>query len=228
MVFGTLVTALAQGTLIGIAFWITGLPSPVVFGGLAFIASFVPFVGTALVVAPAVPLSAGAGRRLEDGSSCSSGASLVAGSADNFLRPALVSGRAEIGTLTAFFGVIGGIAAFGLVGLFLGPGGPGPRPRADRSSPRRTRRSSRPPARAAALAGRRLLPDPVGDEDVRLVRLRAVAVGGEHDPLAVARQHREAVEVGTERHLRQARCRPRGSDRARTRGPSGRRGWTRR
>jgi predicted PurR-regulated permease PerM len=37
------------------------------------------------------------------------------------LRPALVSGRAEIGTLTAFFGVIGGISAFGVVGLFLGP-----------------------------------------------------------------------------------------------------------
>ena len=46
---------------------------------------------------------------------------IVAGSADNFLRPALVSGRAEVGTLTAFFGVVGGLAAFGMIGLFLGP-----------------------------------------------------------------------------------------------------------
>ncbi len=120
VVFGTLVTALAQGTLIGIAFWITGLRSPVVFGGLAFIASFIPFVGTSLVVVPAVLVLLAKGVAWKWIFMLAWGV-LVAGSADNFLRPALVSGRAEIGTLTAFFGVIGGIAAFGVVGLFLGP-----------------------------------------------------------------------------------------------------------
>ena len=60
---------------------------------------------------------ASSGRR----SSCVVWGVVVAGSADNFLRPVLVSGRAQIGTLTVFFGVIGGIAAFGFVGLFLGP-----------------------------------------------------------------------------------------------------------
>lgn len=120
VVFGTLVTALAQGTLIGIAFWITGLPSPVVFGGLAFIASFVPFVGTALVVAPACLYLFVQGVVWKTVFMLVWGV-VVAGSADNFLRPALVSGRAQIGTLTAFFGVIGGISAFGMVGLFLGP-----------------------------------------------------------------------------------------------------------
>jgi predicted PurR-regulated permease PerM len=120
VVFGTLVTALVQGTLIGIAFWITGLPSPVVFGGLAFIASFVPFVGTSLVVVPAVLYLLVKGVLWKTIFMLAWGV-LVAGSADNFLRPALVSGRAEIGTLTAFFGVLGGIAAFGIVGLFLGP-----------------------------------------------------------------------------------------------------------
>ncbi len=120
VVFGTLVTAVAQGVLIGIAFWITGLPSPVVFGSLAFIASFVPFVGTALVVAPACLYLLAMGVVWKTVFMLVWGV-VVAGSADNFLRPALVSGRAQIGTLTAFFGVIGGIAAFGLVGLFLGP-----------------------------------------------------------------------------------------------------------
>ncbi len=120
VVFGTLVTALAQGILIGVAFWITGLPSPVVFGGLGFIASFVPFVGTALVVAPACLYLFAKGVVWKTVFMLVWGV-VVAGSADNFLRPALVSGRAQIGTLTAFFGVIGGIAAFGFVGLFLGP-----------------------------------------------------------------------------------------------------------
>ena len=120
VVFGTLVTALAQGTLIGIAFWITGLPSPVVFGGLAFISSFIPFVGTSLVVVPAVLVLLAQGVAWKWIFMLLWGV-LVAGSADNVLRPALVSGRAEIGTLTAFFGVVGGLGAFGFIGLFLGP-----------------------------------------------------------------------------------------------------------
>jgi predicted PurR-regulated permease PerM len=46
---------------------------------------------------------------------------VVVGSADNLLRPMLVSGKSQIGTLTVFFGVLGGLAAFGFIGLFLGP-----------------------------------------------------------------------------------------------------------
>lgn len=120
VVFGTLVTAVVQGALIGIAFWITGLPSPVVFGVLAMVASFVPFVGTALVVAPSVIFLFAQGVAWKWIFMLVWGV-VVAGSADNFLRPALVSGRAEVGTLTAFFGVVGGLAAFGMIGLFLGP-----------------------------------------------------------------------------------------------------------
>ena len=44
-----------------------------------------------------------------------------AGAADNSLKPLLVSGKAPIGTLTVFFCVLGGLAAFGFIGLFLGP-----------------------------------------------------------------------------------------------------------
>jgi predicted PurR-regulated permease PerM len=120
VVFGTLVTAVVQGALIGIAFWITGMPSPVVFASLAFIASFVPFVGTSIVVLPATLYLLAQGVLWKAIFMVAWGV-LVAGSADNFLRPALMSGRAEIGTLTAFFGVLGGIAAFGIVGLFIGP-----------------------------------------------------------------------------------------------------------
>jgi predicted PurR-regulated permease PerM len=40
---------------------------------------------------------------------------------DNILRPVLISGRAEVPTLAVFIGVMGGISAFGLIGVFLGP-----------------------------------------------------------------------------------------------------------
>jgi len=41
--------------------------------------------------------------------------------ADNLLRPLLISGRSEVPTLAVFVGVLGGLAAFGMVGMFLGP-----------------------------------------------------------------------------------------------------------
>lgn len=121
VVLGTLITAIVQGALIAIAFWITGLGSPVVFGVLAGIASFIPFVGTSLVVLPAtIYLAATRGIWWEAAFMLAWGA-LIAGSADNFLKPLLISGRAEIGTLPVFLGVIGGLAAFGIAGLFVGP-----------------------------------------------------------------------------------------------------------
>jgi predicted PurR-regulated permease PerM len=40
---------------------------------------------------------------------------------DNFLKPLLISGRAEVSTLTVFIGVLGGVSAFGAIGLFMGP-----------------------------------------------------------------------------------------------------------
>jgi len=120
VVKGTLLTAVAQGVLVAVGFAIVGLPSPVVFGALTAIASFVPLVGTGLVLAPAVLYLATLGVWWKTIFLLVWGV-VVAGSADNFLRPMLISGRAEIGTLTAFVGAVGGIATFGLVGLFLGP-----------------------------------------------------------------------------------------------------------
>lgn len=120
VVFGTVVTAMAQGALVGIGMWITGLPSPLVFGVMAAIASFIPFVGTALVWAPAA-LYLYAGGEFGRTVFLAIWGAVVAGSADNFLRPMLVSGKARMGTLTVLFGVLGGLVAFGTIGLFLGP-----------------------------------------------------------------------------------------------------------
>jgi len=119
VVFGTGLTALIQGAIVGIAFVITGLSTPLVFGVIAALLALLPFGGTALVWIPAV------GVLIAQGHWGMAIVMLIIGlfssSIDNVIRPLLISGRAEVGTLTVFIGVLGGTAAFGPIGLFLGP-----------------------------------------------------------------------------------------------------------
>src|SRR5579859_711090 len=119
IMFGTGVTALAQGFLVGVGFAIAGLPSPVVFGVLAAIFSLLPIGGSAFVWVPAavwlfVDRHWGYGIFMLVWG-------LVLGGLDNVLRPMLISGRARISALAVFVGVLGGIPAFGAIGVIAGP-----------------------------------------------------------------------------------------------------------
>jgi predicted PurR-regulated permease PerM len=119
VVFGTGITALVQGVLVGGAFLITGLTSPLVFGVLAAILALLPFGGTAFIWVPAVFVLAG---QEQWGLTITMVAiGVLSSTIDNVLRPLLISGRAEIGTLAVFIGVLGGASAFGLIGFILGP-----------------------------------------------------------------------------------------------------------
>ena len=113
-------TAIVQGFLFGVGFAIAGLPSPLVFGVLGALFALVPVVGTAVIWVPAtlwLLLQGETGYAL-----FIAGWGIIAvGSVDNFLRPILISGRVEVPTLAVFIGVMGGLSAFGFVGLFLGP-----------------------------------------------------------------------------------------------------------
>jgi predicted PurR-regulated permease PerM len=120
VVFGTLLTALLQGTLVGIGFAIVKLPSPVVFGVVAAIVALLPLGGTALVWGPAAIVLA-MQQRYGAALFMLIWGGLLVGLIDNFLKPLLISGRAEVPTLAAFLGVLGGLAAFGPIGMFLGP-----------------------------------------------------------------------------------------------------------
>jgi predicted PurR-regulated permease PerM len=113
-------TALVQGTLLGIGFAVAGLPSPLVFGVLAVLFALVPFVGTAIMWIPATLWLLTQGEPYWAIFMAVWGV-VVVGGVDNFLRPMLISGRAEVPTLAVFIGVMGGLSAFGFVGLFLGP-----------------------------------------------------------------------------------------------------------
>jgi len=119
IVYGTTVTALLQGLFIGIGFAIAGLPSPVVFGVLAALLSLLPVGGSAFVWIPAVIW-------LFFGKHWGWGIFLLVWGAalsalDNVVRPLLISGRARISALAVFVGVLGGIPAFGAIGVIAGP-----------------------------------------------------------------------------------------------------------
>jgi predicted PurR-regulated permease PerM len=119
VVRGTVFTAMIQGLLLGVAFAVVGLPAPVVFGVVGAVLSVVPFGGTALVWAPAVGVLMVQGSYMQAGVLLAFG--VVVSSVDNFLKPILISGQSPLPTLAVFIGVLGGLAAFGLIGLFLGP-----------------------------------------------------------------------------------------------------------
>lgn len=119
VVFGTGITVLVQGAVVGVAFWVTGLAAPLVFALLAAMLALLPFGGTAFVWIPATLALAGNDRWGMAIAMLAFG--IVSSTIDNVLRPLLIAGQAHIGTLAVFIGVMGGAAAFGPIGLFVGP-----------------------------------------------------------------------------------------------------------
>lgn len=115
---GVVVTALVQATLAGLGLAIAGIPLATVLTVVIFLLCIAQ-LGPLLVLAPAVVWlfaqgSTGWGVFLLVWS-------LVVGTMDNFLRPALIRLGADLPLLLVFAGVLGGLMSFGLVGLFIGP-----------------------------------------------------------------------------------------------------------
>lgn len=119
VVFGLLGTALAQGFLIGVGFWLFGVPSAVFFGFVTVVVSLVP-AGPAIVwLGAALWLYAQGSPYAAVGMVAWGG--LLVSTIDNILRPILISGSSRIPFMLVFFGVLGGLASFGLLGMFVGP-----------------------------------------------------------------------------------------------------------
>ncbi|HZI26804.1 MAG TPA: AI-2E family transporter [Gemmatimonadaceae bacterium] len=117
---GTIATAAAQGTLIGLAFLLVGLPDPLVWGSMAAFASILPVLGTGLVWMPAVLVLFFQQRY---------GAMVVmlvvgwllASNIDNLIRPMVYRRVSNIHPMVTLVGAFAGIKYFGLPGLLLGP-----------------------------------------------------------------------------------------------------------
>jgi predicted PurR-regulated permease PerM len=119
VMYGLTGTAIAQGVLAGIGLAFAGVPSPVALGTATALTAVLPGGGSAITLAAAAWLAMG-GRYWAAGFLAAWGL-LVVSTLDNFLRPILISGRAPIPFLVVFLGILGGLSAFGVIGIFLGP-----------------------------------------------------------------------------------------------------------
>lgn len=119
VVFGIVLTALAQGLLAGLGYWVAGVPAPALWGVITALVSLIPFVG------PVVWIGLSLGLLAHGETQAALGlflwGALVVSWVDNLIRPLVISGPTRIPFLLVFLGVLGGLNAFGLIGLFLGP-----------------------------------------------------------------------------------------------------------
>ncbi|MGB2622485.1 MAG: AI-2E family transporter [Candidatus Acidiferrum sp.] len=116
---GLLVAAI-QGMLGGVSFALVGISTPLFWGVLLAFFSLVPVVGSALIWGPAalwLMFSGNWGKALFVLAICG-GVSTIA---DNVVRPLLLRNRTQLNELLLFVGVLGGLEAFGLLGLVIGP-----------------------------------------------------------------------------------------------------------
>ena len=120
VIYGIFLTCLVQGFLGGLGFWFTGLPSPILFGAVMVLLAPVPMVGTALVWGPGAVYLFTQGETVSAGMLVAWGV-LVVSSVDNILRPLFISGRGKVPILLVAIGVLGGLVAFGLIGVITGP-----------------------------------------------------------------------------------------------------------
>lgn len=119
-VYGIVVIASLQGLLGGIAFWVLGLPSPLLWAVLMTFVCMIPVLGSFLVWLPLAIYLAASGHWTKAILLVVWGA-LVISTIDNFLRPKWMKNQTRLHELLVFFSVLGGISVFGLLGIILGP-----------------------------------------------------------------------------------------------------------
>lgn len=119
VVFGIVLTALAQGVLAGLGYWVAGVQAPALWGALTALISLIPFAGPLVWVGLCMALLAHGETNAAVGLAL--WCALIVSSVDNLIRPLAISGPTRIPFLLVFLSVLGGLNAFGLIGLFLGP-----------------------------------------------------------------------------------------------------------
>lgn len=119
-VYGVVSIAMIQGLLSGLAFWVLGVPSPILWAVVTAFICMIPIAGSFFVWLPAsiyLIMSAQWAR----GVGLILWGALVVSTIDNFLRPRLIKNQTKLHELFIFFSVLGGIRVFGLLGIVLGP-----------------------------------------------------------------------------------------------------------
>lgn len=119
VLYGIVLTALAQGALAGLGYWVAGVNSPLTMAVFTATIALIPF-GTPFVWGSLSVWLYLNGHHAEAIGLFLWGA-LVVSWVDNLIRPMVISGATRIPFVLVMFGVLGGVGAFGLIGLFLGP-----------------------------------------------------------------------------------------------------------
>lgn len=119
VVYGILGTAAAQSLLAGLGFWAAGTPVPLLLGILTFFFSLLP-AGPPLIWIPASVWLFLNGEA-NWGIFLLLWGFLVISGVDNILKPYLISKGSSLPFVLVFLGVLGGVLAFGFIGVFLGP-----------------------------------------------------------------------------------------------------------
>jgi predicted PurR-regulated permease PerM len=119
VVWGLGASAVLQGVLAGLGYWAAGIGAPFFLGALTIVFGIIPFAVP--VVWFGVSLWLLVTGHTVAGVSLAVWGAIVIGATDHFVRPVLIARTARIPFLLVLFGVLGGLASFGLVGLFIGP-----------------------------------------------------------------------------------------------------------
>lgn len=116
---GLVLVGLGEGALLGLAYFFSGVPHPLLFGLITAILAMVPF-GAAIAIAAAALMLFASGSTLAAIVVVIIGA-IVTFIADHFIRPVLIGGATRLPFFWVLLGILGGVSAWGLVGLFIGP-----------------------------------------------------------------------------------------------------------
>lgn len=116
---GLVLVGLGVGLLLGILYWVLGVPHPTLFGGATAIAAMIPF-GAPIVFCVAALLVGAQGQIGAAAAIVAIGFAVIF-VADHFVRPALIGGATKLPFLWVLLGILGGVETWGLLGLFLGP-----------------------------------------------------------------------------------------------------------
>jgi predicted PurR-regulated permease PerM len=119
VVYGLVLTALVQGLLVGLGYWIAGAGAPVFLAALTTVCGLIPFAAPTVWIGVCVWLFVRGSTAAAVGLMI--WGAIVLGWTDHIVRPFLISREAAIPFIIVLFGVLGGLATFGLVGLFIGP-----------------------------------------------------------------------------------------------------------
>ena len=121
VVLATLLSAVAQGMLAALGYWLAGLPSVFLLMLLTMVMALVPFVGATVVWVPACLWLYVSEERTGAAVGLAIYCVVVVSSADNFIKPWVLQGRSKLHPLLALLSVLGGVQALGPLGILVGP-----------------------------------------------------------------------------------------------------------